>query len=163
MSNIKLCNGSILRAFIGGDKPANPCDCIGADVALVLSTMGMAGSNLFNMYPGQRCTHGNPIKSGPVAYIVENYKEESLKFKGRANIKGMLDHVMKGSVALVFFRTFGAHQTATLDLYVTNKLWINSGVADEADEMWVWVLGGKAPKTAQKHHSKSHHKQVVVF
>ena len=164
MSNIKLGNGPCIQSYAMSMKYIQtPCDCIGADVGLILSTMFLGGSNLHNHYPGERCPHNNPIKASTVAYILNNYKEEAIKVKGKTDIQGWLDHIMRGSVALVFFRTLGAHHTGTLDLYLTNKLWINSGVANEVDEMWVWVIGGKSPKVAHKSRSKSHHKAVVMF
>jgi|GEM_PF-4462390 len=164
MSNIKLGNGGALKAFLSGSHPTTRCDCKGSDVGAVLKAMGMAGSNLYNLYPGKRCSHGEPIKAGPVAYIVHNFKEEAIKIEGKSNVKGWLEHVMKGSVALVFFRDSKEKAASTLDLYLTNKLWMNSGVADEADEMWVWIIGGSVKKApSHKHHSKSHHKPVPIF
>lgn len=167
MSKVKLGNGASLEAYLRGSGSAAGCACLGSDVGAVLSSLTMAGSNLYHLYNGPRCAHNQPIKAAPVAYIVDNYCEPAIKVKGKMDIKSWLGGTMKGSVALVFFRSNGAHGGTALDLYFENKLWINSGVADLADEMWVWGMGPGAAKLKAKSHGHGkhhgHHKPVHMF
>lgn len=162
MSKVKLGDGASLESYLRGRGPATKCDCKGADVGIILSSLVMAHSNLYYLYNGPRCEHGEPIKSATVAYIVENYYENSIKVKGKSNIQGWLNQMMKGSVALVFFRSNGRNGGSALDLYLGHKLWMDSGVAEEADEMWVWCMGSPL-KSLKKHGHKSHRKAVHVF
>lgn len=158
MSKVKLGNGASLESYLRGSKAAAKCNCIGADVGAILSSMAMAGSNLYHLYNGQRCVHGEPLKAANIAYIAENYYEHSIKVKGKFDINKWLNHLMKGSVALVFFKSNSKFGGSALDLYLGDHLWVNSGVADIADEMWVWCLGSPL-KTLKKH---KHTKQSVV-
>lgn len=166
MSKVKLGNGLSLAAYLRGRGPATGCSCLGSDTGAVLSSMAMAGSNLFYLYNGPRCVHNQPIKAANIAYIVDNFCEPAIKVKGSADIKGWLG-MMKGTVALVFFRSNGTHGGTALDLFFENKLWMNSGVADYADEMWVWVMGSGASKPKNKSHghgkSHGHHKPAHIF
>lgn len=162
MSKVKLGNGASLESYLRGRSFVTACDCGGASVGVILASMVMAGSNIYYLYNGQRCSHGEPIKAANVAYIVENYYEPSIKIKGKADIKGWLATMMKGSVALVFFRTNGKYKATALDLYLGDRLWSDSGVVDEADEMWVWCMGSPL-KSLKKHSSKPSKKVAHIF
>jgi hypothetical protein len=164
MSKVKLGNGASLESYLkgavfGGIKN---CDCIGTDVGSILSAMSMAGSNLYHLYNGPRCVHGQPLKAANVAYIVDNFYEQAIKVKGQINIQSWLNQMMKGSVALVFFRSNGQFGGTALDLYLGDHLYINSGVSTLADEMWVWCMGSPL-KSLKQHKHKTHHKPVRIF
>lgn len=162
MSRVKLGNGASLESYLrGSNAEKTSCDCPGADVGMVLSSLVMAGSNISYIYTGPRCVHNEPIKAAPVAYIVENYYEQSIKVKGKTNIHSWLNQLMRGSVALVFFKSNSSNGGSALDLYLGNKLWINSGVAEEADEMWVWCMGSPVKSLKKQGHKK--HKAIHVF
>lgn len=161
MSKVKLGNGASLESYLRRSNSATKCDCIGADVGGILSSMVMAGSNLYHLYNGPRCIHGEPLKAANVAYIVDNYYESAIKIKGKIEIKQWLSHLMKGSVALVFFKSNSKFGGTALDLYLGDKLWVNSGVADEAAEMWVWCMG--SPLKSLKSHRHTQHKVARIF
>ena len=164
MARVKLGNGASLESYLRGAvfTGYSSCDCGGTGVENILSALTMAGSNLHYLYTGAKCAHGKAIKAAAVAYIVENFYESSIKIKGRTNIKAWLSSLMKGSVALVFFRSTGGRSAAALDLYLGDRLYINSGVEDESDEMWVWCMGSPR-KSLKKQGHKSHKKAVHVF
>lgn len=164
MSKVKIGNGASLESYLRGSSyhGLERCDCGGTEVSAILSSLTMAGSNLYYLYSGMRCAHGEPIKAAAVAYVVENYHEPAIKIKGRTNIKSWLSQMMKGSVALVFFRSNGVHGGTALDLYLGDRLWVNSGVDEMADEMWVWCMGSPI-KSLKKHGHKGHKKTIHMF
>ena len=166
MGMINLGNGAALQVLLRTDSYRQICHHDNG-LASILRAMKMAGSNLHDLYSWQRCEHGTPTNAAPLAHMLNNYKEEAIKVEGVNNIKGWLNKVMKNSTTLVYFTSKGpGGWSNALDLYLTNKLWINSGVAEISDEMWVWCLRGQLPKlhhSHHRHHHQSHQRPIAIF
>jgi hypothetical protein len=169
MSTLKLGDGRALNGYLAGRKAEILCDCESLGLSIVLNAMKYgAGSNLINLYSGPRCKHGHPVDTINAVSQLQVYYGEDVKVYGRADINAWLGITMKNSVALVYFVSRGRRakdKVSAFDLYLVDKLWINSGVVDYADEMWVWVLPGyQAPKAHHRHHHhKSHKSHIRIF
>lgn len=168
MSHIRFGNGAVLNALIGSRQFKRACDCVYSENGTILQEMGFVGSNLYNLYSGTRCRHGHPEEVDKIVKLVES-REEAIKIHGQAYIQGWLEHLMKGTVALVAFKRNTGPWDASIDLYLTNRLWIGGEVPTVVDQMWVWIIGGRAPKVKRsqlpahhRHHAKSLHKIAIV-
>lgn len=167
MSRVKIGNGSWLASYLREAKyhDMEKCQCNGNEVEGVLTALAMAGSNLKYFYNGQKCQHGRAIKAEPVADFLDNHYEPAIKVIGTPFMKGWLKDLLKGTMAVIFFKSYGAGM-GRLDLYLGNRQYVDIVNENITDELWIWVLPGyKAPKAHHHHHKshKSHKSQIHIF